>query len=57
MAKVAHVGKREELDFAEEARSWAGIAISEKLPKNGDFLLAYRDPSGTPLQPSIVVDN
>lgn len=57
MAKVAHVGKREEMDFAEEARSWAGIAISEKLPKNGDFLLAYRDPSGAPLEPSIVVDN
>jgi predicted nuclease with TOPRIM domain len=57
MAKVAHVGKREEMDFAEEALTWAGIAVSEKLPKNGDFLLAYRDPSGTPLEPRIVVDN
>jgi len=52
LSKVAHVGKREELDFAEEARSWAGIAVSEKLPKNGDFLLTYRDPSGAPLQPT-----
>ncbi len=57
MAKVAHVGKREEMDFAEEALTWAGIAVSEKLPKNGDFRLAYRDPSGTPLEPRIVVDN
>jgi hypothetical protein len=57
MAKVAHVGKREEMDFAEEALTWAGIAVSEKLPKNGDFLLAYRDPSGTPQEPRIVVDN
>ena len=57
MAKVARVGKREELDFAEEARTWAGIAVSEKLPKNGDFILAYCDPSGAPLEPCILVDN
>jgi len=57
MAKVAHVGKREEMDFLQEASAWAGIAVSEKLPKNGDFLLAYRDPSGAPLEPRIVVDN
>ena len=57
MAKVAHVGKLEEMDFAEEARTWAGIAVSQKLPKNGDFLLAYRDASGAPLEPRIVVDN
>jgi hypothetical protein len=57
MAKVAHVGKREEMDFAEEARSWGGIAVSEKLPKNGDFLLSYRDPSGAPLEPRMIVDN
>jgi hypothetical protein len=57
MAKVAHVGKREELDFAEEARRWAGIAVSEKLPKNGDFLLSYRDSSGAPLEPRLILDN
>lgn len=57
MAKVARVGKREEMDFAEEARSWAGICVSEKLPKNGDFILAYRDPCGAPLEPRMVVDN
>ena len=57
MAKVAHVGKREEMDFAEEARTWAGIAVSQKLPKNGDFLLSYRDASGAPLEPRIIVDN
>src|ERR1700687_1126446 len=25
LSKVAHIGKREEMDFAEEARSWAGV--------------------------------
>lgn len=57
MAKVARVGKREEMEFAEEARTWAGIVVSEKLAKNGDFILAFRDPSGAPLEPRILVDN
>ena len=57
MAKVARVGKREEMDFADEARTWAGIVVSEKLAKNGDFILAFRDPSGAPLEPRILVDN
>jgi len=57
LSKVVRVGKREEMDFAEEARTWAGIVVSEKLPKNGDFLLTYRDPSGVPLEPRIIVDN
>jgi DNA repair exonuclease SbcCD ATPase subunit len=57
MAKVARVGAREEADFAQEARTWAGICISEKLPRNGDFILSYRDPSGTPVEPRMLVDN
>jgi len=57
LSKVARIGKREEMDFADEARSWAGICVSEKLPKNGDFILTYRDPSGAPLEPCILVDN
>lgn len=57
MSKVSRVGKREEMDFAEEARTWAGICISEKLPRNGDFILAYRDPSGAPVEPRMLVDN
>ena len=57
MAKVARVGKREEMDFAEEVRTWAGIHISDKLPKNGDYLLAFRDPSGAALEPLLLVDN
>jgi hypothetical protein len=56
MKKVARIGKREELDFAEEAETWAGICI-ERVTRNGDFILAYRDPSGVPLEPRIVVDN
>jgi hypothetical protein len=57
MQKVARVGKREELEFAEEARTWPGICVSEKLPRNGDFTLAYRDPSGAVLEPCLLVDN
>jgi phage host-nuclease inhibitor protein Gam len=57
MSKVARIGKLQEMDFADEARAWAGICVSEKLPKNGDFILAYRDPIGTPLEPRLLVDN
>src|SRR5208282_2669054 len=56
MAKVVRVGKLEEVSFADEARTWVGISVSEKLPRNGDFILAFRDPSGAPLEPRIVVD-
>src|ERR1022692_3982987 len=56
MSKVARVGKLEEVSFADEARTWAGIAV-ERLSKNGDFVLAYRDPSGAALEPHIIVDN
>jgi hypothetical protein len=56
MSKVARVGKREEMDFAEEARTWAGISVSEKLPRNGDFILAYRDQSGAEVEPRMLVD-
>jgi hypothetical protein len=57
MAKIARIGKREEMDFAEEARTWPGMCVSEKLARNGDYLLAFRDPSGAPLEPRILVDN
>jgi hypothetical protein len=57
ISKAVRRGKLEEVSFEEEARTWAGIAVSEKLPKNGDFVLAYRDPSGAALEPRIIVDN
>ena len=57
MSKIARIGKKEEMDFAEEARTWAGICISEKLSRNGDFILAYRDASGASLEPRLLVDN
>jgi len=57
MAKVARIGKREELDFADEARAWPGVYLSDKLPKNGDFLLSFRDLSGAPVEPQILIDN
>ena len=57
MSKVARVGKREEMDFAEEAHTWPGICVSEKLGRNGDYLLAFRDASGAQLEPRILVDN
>ncbi|HWY53602.1 MAG TPA: hypothetical protein VNZ03_04020 [Terriglobales bacterium] len=56
MAKVARIGRREELSFEEEARTWAGIHVSSKLPKNGDFILAYRAPNGEPIEPKILID-
>jgi hypothetical protein len=57
MMKAARIGKREEMDFADEVRTRAGIHISDKLPKNGDYLLAFRDPSGAALEPRLLVDN
>jgi len=57
MSKIARIGKREEMDFADEARTWPGIVVSEKLPRNGDFLLAYRDLNGAPAEPRMVIDN
>ena len=57
MSKVARVGKKEEMDFAEEARTWAGVHISDKLGKNGDYLLSFRDPSGAAIEPRLLVDN
>jgi DNA repair exonuclease SbcCD ATPase subunit len=57
MVKVARVGKKEELDFAEEARSWPGIWVGEKLPRNGDFLMAFSDAAGNALEPRMVIDN
>ena len=56
LSKVARVGKREELDFSEEARTWAGVWISDKLPRNGDFILAYRTTNGDPVEPKILID-
>jgi hypothetical protein len=56
MSKAARRGKLEEVDFAEEARTWAGIAL-ERVSKNEDFLLAYRDPSGVALEPRLIIDN
>ena len=57
MAKVARVGKREELDFAAEARAWAGVWIGDKLPRNGDYILSFRAPNGDPTEPKILIDN
>jgi hypothetical protein len=57
LSKVARVGRREEMDFAEEVRTWAGVWISDKLPRNGDFILAYRAPNGEPAHPRILIDN
>ena len=56
MSKAARRGKLEEISFEQEVRTWAGMCVSEKLAKNGDFILAYRDPSGSALEPRIVID-
>jgi hypothetical protein len=57
MAKVARQGKWEELSFEDEVRTWPGMCASEKLARNGDYLLAFRDPSGAALEPRLLVDN
>lgn len=57
MAKVARVGKKEELAFADEVRAWPGIWVGEKLQRNGDYLMAFSDAAGNALEPSMVVDN
>jgi hypothetical protein len=57
MSKVARVGKREEMDFQQEARTWAGVWISDKLPRNGDFILCYRAANGDPTEPKLLIDN
>jgi hypothetical protein len=57
VSKAARRGKLEELSFEEEARTWPGMQVTEKLPKNGDYLLAFRDASGAPHEPSMLVDN
>jgi hypothetical protein len=43
--------------FEQEVRTWAGVWISDKLPRNGDFILAYRAPNGEPVDPRILIDN
>src|ERR1019366_229661 len=56
MAKVARGGRKEELDFAEEVRAWPGIWVGEKLPRNGDYLMAFSDGAGNALEPTMVAD-
>jgi predicted nuclease with TOPRIM domain len=57
MSKAARIGKREEMTFEEDVRTWAGVWISDKLPRNGDFILAYRAGNGDPADPKILIDN
>ena len=57
MSKAARRGKLEEVTFEGEVQTWPGICVSEKLARNGDYLLAFRDPSGAPLHPPLLVDN
>ena len=57
MSKVARRGKLEEMSFEDEVQTWPGMCVSEKLPKNGDYLLAFRDPSGAVLEPRLLIDN
>jgi uncharacterized membrane-anchored protein YhcB (DUF1043 family) len=57
MSKAVRRGNLEEVSFEEEARTWAGIQVSGKLARGGDYILAYRDASGAPLEPCLIVDN
>jgi hypothetical protein len=42
VAKAARRGRLKELSFEDDIRTWPGISISEKLQRNGDYLLAFR---------------
>ena len=55
--KITKRGIKEEVEFADDARSWPGIWISEKLVRAGDYLIAYRDLHGQPLEPKMLIDN
>jgi hypothetical protein len=57
MAKVAGIGKKEEIEFAEDLLSWPEIWISDELTPRGDYLVAFRDGAGNALDPKMVVDN
>jgi predicted nuclease with TOPRIM domain len=57
LSKAARIGKREEMTFEDKVRTWAGVWISDKLPRNGDYILAYRAPNGDPVEPHILIDN
>ena len=57
LSKTVRRGKLEEISFEEEVRTWAGLHVTEKLAKNGDYVLSYRDPSGSPIEPRMLVDN
>lgn len=57
LTKTARIGKREEMTFEEEARTWMGVWISDKLPRHGDFILSFRAPNGDPVEPKILIDN
>jgi len=57
LSNLGRAGRREEIEFAAEARTWPGLYVSDKLAKHGDYILAYRDPSGAVLEPRMVVDN
>jgi hypothetical protein len=55
LGKAVRIGKIEERNFVEEVRSLPGIWV-EPITRNGDHLLAFRDPSGNPVEPKMVVD-
>jgi chromosome segregation ATPase len=57
MSKAARRGKIEELSFEDEVQTWPGVCVSEKLGRNGDYLLTFRDPSGAQLEPKLLIDN
>jgi len=56
MSKATRRGRLEERSFEDEARGWTGMTV-DRLSRNGDYVLAFRDPSGAPLGPQLLVDN
>ena len=50
-------GRRKSWTLPTRRGSWPGILVGEKLPRNGDYLMAFSDAAGNALEPTMVIDN
>ncbi len=57
LSKVARVGKKEELSFAEEVMTWPGMCLSEKLAKKWRLSAFISRPEWRSIEPKLLIDN
>ncbi|MCC6574821.1 MAG: hypothetical protein IT462_13660 [Planctomycetes bacterium] len=58
LAATAVQGRVEERSFEEEVREWPQFHVSDKLARNGDYILSLRDASGASWKGSeLLIDN